>query len=174
MATAHGVVIVGDKIEQYSVTARVVPDGRGHLYLKGKVADSFPQVFGATIASVRQYLEFMDVPNLDCADINLRINMPNNYPLAGGSHAVTIGIAILAAATSKVIPAGYCYTGGLNRYGDTQDVDYIAEKRRGAAGFGFDRLFLPASQIDMFSTYIAQCPIKSLADAYGITFWNER
>jgi len=52
-------------------------------------------------------------------------------------------------------------------------VGSIAIKRRGAAALGFTRLFLPSSQIDLFSTVIAQCPCSSLADAYGITFWNE-
>lgn len=174
MATAHGIVLVGDQPHKYSITARVVPDGRGHLYLKGKVSDTFPEVFGNVIESCRRYLDYMDTPDLDCMDINLRITMPNNYPIAGGSHALTIGIAILAAATRKIIPADYCYTGGLNRYGDCQKVDFIAEKRRAAAGFGFSRLFLPAEQIDLYSTYIGQSPVGSLADAYGITFWNER
>ena len=172
MATAHGIVILGNKPEKFSVTARVVPDGSGHLYLKGRVADTFPQYFGPVIKSIRAMEDYLDC-NLDAADINLRLQTPNNYPLGGGSYALTIGIAILAAATSKIIPAGNCYTGCLDSNGNVTEVDFIGEKRRGAAGFGFERLFLPRSQIDMFSTYIAQCPVNSLADAYGITFWNE-
>jgi hypothetical protein len=53
-------------------------------------------------------------------------------------------------------------------------VRFIAEKRRAAAGRKFERFFLPRSQIDLFSTYIAQCPCAHLADAYGITFWGEK
>jgi predicted ATP-dependent serine protease len=126
------------------------------------------------VQAIRQLEDYLDCPDLDCADIALRLQTPNNYPLAGGSYALTIGVAILAAATSKIIPAENCYTGCLNPNGTVEEVDFITEKRRGAAGFGFDRLFLPRCQIDMFSTYIAQCPCGSLADAYGITFWNER
>ena len=174
MATAHGIVIVDDKPQQFSVTARVVPDGSSSLYLKGKVADTFPPTFGKVISSIRSISDFMDCPSLDCADINLRLNTPNNYPLAGQSYGLTIGIAILAAANSKVIPSDYCYTGCLNADGTVAPVDYIAEKRRGAAGFGFSRIFLPRRQLDMFSTYISQCPCGSLAEAYGITFWNEK
>ena len=46
MATAHGIVVLEDKPERFSVTARVIPDGDGHLYLKGRVSDSFPQTYG--------------------------------------------------------------------------------------------------------------------------------
>jgi len=174
MATAHGIVILQNRPEKFSVTARVIPEGTGNLYLKGKVADTFPKFFSPVIFSIRQMQDFLDCPNLDCADIVLRLDTPNGYPLAGGSYALTFGIAILAAATNKIIPAKNCYTGCIDSTGTVEEVDFIAEKRRGAAGFGFDRLFLPKSQIDMFSTYIAQCPCGSLADAYGITFWNER
>jgi len=174
MATAHGIVIVQNKPAQFSVTARVVPDGSGHLYLKGRVADTFPKYFGPVITAIRAMEDYMDCPSLDTADIALRLETPNNYPLAGGSYALTIGVAILAAATSKIIPAGNCYTGCLDSDGKVEEVDFIGEKRRGAAGFGFDKLFLPRSQLDMFSTIIAQCPCATLADAYGITFWNER
>lgn len=174
MATAHGIVIVGEKPEKFSVTARVVPDGHGHLYLKGRVADSFPKYFGPIIHAVRAMTEFMDCPNLDCADIALRLETPSNYPLAGASYGLTIATAILAAANSKVIPASNCYTGCVDSVGDVTPVDFIAQKRRAAAGFGFTKLFLPQSQIDLFSTYIAQCPCNSIADAYGITFWGEK
>ena len=173
MATAHGIVVVGDKPEKFSVTARVVPDGAGHLYLKGRVADTFPQHFGDLIAGVRQIAEYLDCPLLDCADINLRLDTPNNYPLAGASYGLPIGLSILASACSKIIPADYCYTGGIDRHGNVCEVDFIGKKRRGAAGYGFQKLFLPAKQLDMFSTYISQCPCRTLSDAFATTFWRE-
>lgn len=173
MATAHGIVILDNKAEKFSITARVVADGQGHLYLKGRVADTFPQTFGAVINSIRDIADHMDL-DIDAADIMLRLHTPHNYPLAGGSYALAAGMAILAAADRKIISSSNCYTGCLNSGGTVEEVAEIAEKRRGAAGLGFKRLFLPRSQIDLFSTYIAQCPCGSLADAYGITFWSEK
>jgi ATP-dependent Lon protease len=173
MATAHGIVIIDDKPHQYSVTARVVPEGEGLLYLKGRVSDTFPGYFGKIISGVRQIADYLDC-NIDSANISLRLDTPNRYPLGGDSYGLPIGIAILASATAKIIPAGNCYTGGINRYGDIIQVGGIAEKRRAAAGFAFDRFFLPSQQLDFFSTFIAQCPCRSLSDAYAITFWGEK
>ena len=173
MATAHGIVILEGRPEKFSITARVVPDGQGHLYLKGKVSDAFPQTFGMVISAIRHIADHMDL-DIDAADIMLRLNTPHDYPLAGGSYALPAAISILAAADGKVIPNSYCYTGCLDSIGNCSQVTDIGLKRRGAASFGFDRLFLPRSQIDMFSTYIAQCPVKNLGEAYGITFWGNK
>jgi len=112
--------------------------------------------------------------DMDCADIMLRLETPHNYPLAGGSYALAAGMSILASADGRIIPSGNCYTGCLNTKGLVTPVEDIQLKRRGAGGFGYRRLFLPRGQIDLFSTVIAQCPCGSLADAYGITFWNEK
>lgn len=173
MATAHGIVVLEDKPERFSITARVIPDGDGHLYLKGKVASDFPNTFGPVVAAIRTYSDLMEL-DMDSADINLRLDTPYNYPLAGGSYALAAGMAILASADGKQIPNSNCYTGCINTDGDVLPVEDIEKKRRGAAGFGYSRFFLPRSQIDLFSTLIAQCPCGSLADAYGITFWNEK
>lgn len=172
MATAHGIVIIDNKPHQYSVTARVVPEGEGLLYLKGRVAASFTDNIKKILEGVRFYADYLDV-DLDSSNIHLRLDTPNDYPLGGESYGLPIGIAVLAASTGKIIPAGNCYTGCVNRYGDILPVDFIAEKRRGAAGFHFDRLFLPTKQIDLFSTFIAQVPCQTLGDAYAITFWGE-
>lgn len=173
MATAHGIVILDDKPEKFSVTARVVPEGSGHLYMKGRVTSDFPMTFGPVIAAIRKISDLMDL-QMDCADIMLRLDTPHNYPLAGGSYALAAGMAILASADSRIIPSSNCYTGCLDTEGIVRPVQEIHRKRRGAAGFGYRRLFLPKSQIDLFSTLIAQCPCGTLADAYGITFWNEK
>ena len=173
MATAHGIVILEGKPEKFSVTARVVPEGQGHLYLKGRVADTFPKTFSAVVSSIRNLDDLMEL-DMDCADIMLRLETPFNYPLAGGSYALAAGMAILASADGRIIPSGNCYTGCLGPDGTLEPVEEIHKKRRGAAGFGYSRFFLPRTQIDLFSTLIAQCPCGSLADAYGITFWNER
>ena len=173
MATAHGIVVLQDKPERFSITARVIPGGEGHLYLKGRVTDSFPQTFGPVVAAIRNLSDLMEL-DMDCADINLRLETPNNYPLAGASYALAAGMAILASADGRIIPGSNCYTGCIDKHGTVKDVEDIEKKRRGAAGFGFSRFFLPRSQIDLFSTLIAQCPCGSLADAYGITFWNEK
>ncbi len=173
MATAHGIVVLDNKPAQFSITARVIPDGDGHLYLKGRVSDTFPKTFGAVVTAIRNISDHMEL-DMDCADITLRLETPNNYPLAGGSYALAAGMAILASADGRIIPSSNCYTGCLDSMGTVLDVEDIHLKRRGAAGFGFDRFFLPRSQIDLFSTLIAQCPCGSLADAYGITFWNEK
>lgn len=173
MATAQGIVILDGKPEKFSITARVVPDGEGHLYLKGKVSSGFPQTFGSVVAAIRKLSDLMEL-DMDCADIMLRLETPHNYPLAGGSYALAAGIAILAAADGKIIPSSNCYTGCIDTEGLVTPVEDIGLKRRGAGGFGYRRLFLPREQIDLFSTVIAQCPCGSLADAYGITFWNEK
>ena len=173
MATAHGIVVLDERPAKFSVTARVLHDGTGNLYLKGKVADTFPKTFGAVVAAIRKISDHMEL-DMDCADIMLRLETPNNYPLAGGSYALAAGMAILAAGDGKQIPTGNCYTGCLSLDGEVTPVADIAKKRRGAAGFGDTRFFLPRAQIDLFSTLIAQCPCGSLADAYGITFWNDR
>jgi predicted ATP-dependent serine protease len=173
MATAHGIVVLDGKPEKFSITSRVIPDGDGHLYLKGRVTDSFPKTFGAVVAAIRNLSDLMEL-DMDHADINLRLDTPNNYPLAGGSYALAAGMAILASADGKQIPNSNCYTGCIDTSGTVSSVEDIEKKRRGAAGFGFDRFFLPRAQIDLFSTLIAQCPCSSLADAYGITFWNEK
>ena len=173
MATAHGIVILDNKPEKFSITARVVPDGDGHLYLKGRVTDEWPTTFGPVVAAINKISDLMEL-NMDCADIMLRLETPHNYPLAGGSYALAAGMAILASADKKIIPSSNCYTGCLDKDGFIKDVADIHRKRRGAAGFGYRRLFLPKGQIDLFSTLIAQCPVGNLADAYGITFWNEK
>jgi len=173
MATAHGIVVLQDKPEKFSITARVIPGGEGHLYLKGKVTSSFPKTFGPVVSAIRKLSDLMEL-DMDCADINLRLETPYNYPLAGGSYALAAGMAILASADGRIIPSSNCYTGCINTDGKVEDVEDIEKKRRGAAGFGFNRFFLPRSQIDLFSTLIAQCPCGSLADAYGITFWSEK
>ncbi len=172
MATAHGIVVLAERPEKFSITARVIPDGQGQLYLRGKVADTFPRDFGTVMVAVRRMLDHMEV-DLDTADVALRLTTPHNYPLAGGSFALAAGMAILASATKKQIPAENCYTGCISPTGECTNVFDIHMKRRGAAGFGYKRLFLPRTQIDLFSTVIAQCPCASLSDAYGITFWNE-
>lgn len=172
MATAHGVVILDNKAESYSITARVVPDRESRLYLKGRVAETFPIAFSRMLSSIRLLNDHMDL-NMDLCDIHLRINTPHNYPLAGESFALACGMAILASARKRIIPAENCYTGIVNDNGRCISVADIQLKRRGAAGLGFKKLFLPRSQIDLFSTVIAQCPCGSLADAYGITFWDE-
>jgi predicted ATP-dependent serine protease len=174
MATAHGIVLVNNKAEQFSVTARVVPDGDSRLYLRGRVTDTFTRTFAQIIQAIRAMAEYMDCPDLDCADITIRLNTPNDYPLAGSSYGLPMAMAILASANHKMIPNENCYTGGINKFGDVIPVRFIAEKRRAAAGRKFERFFLPRSQIDLFSTYIAQCPCAHLADAYGITFWGEK
>lgn len=172
MATAHGIVVCVGKAEPFTITARVVADGSSSLYLKGRVAESFPRTFVDVVSSIRKISDHMEL-DMDCADIMLRLDIPHNYPLAGGSYALAAGMAILAAADNKQIPSGNCYTGCLSPDGTVQKVEDINLKRRGAAGYGYRRFFLPRSQIDLFSTLIAQCPVGSLADAYGITFWNE-
>lgn len=173
MATAHGIVVLDNRPERFSITARVIPDGEGHLYMKGRVTDTFPKTFGPVIAAIRKLSDLMEL-DMDCADINLRLETPHNYPLAGGSYALAAGMAILSSADGKQIPNSNCYTGCIDTNGNVLPVEDVNLKRRGAAGFGFDRFFLPRSQIDLFSTLIAQCPCASLADAYGITFWNEK
>jgi predicted ATP-dependent serine protease len=173
MATAHGIVVLDERPKKFSITARVLPDGEGHLFLKGRVTDSFPKTFGPVIAAIRKLSDLMEL-DMDSADITLRLETPHNYPLAGGSYALAAGMAILASADGKQIPNSNCYTGCIDTDGNVSAVADVHLKRRGAAGFGFSRFFLPRSQIDLFSTLIAQCPCTSLADAYGITFWNEK
>ncbi len=173
MATAHGIVILNGKPEAFTITARVAPEGEGHLYLKGRVSSEFPKTFGSVVAAIRKLSDLMEL-DMDCADIMLRLETPHSYPLAGGSYALAAGMSILAAADSRIIPSSNCYTGCLDTEGLVTPVEDIGLKRRGAGGFGYRRLFLPRSQIDLFSTVIAQCPCGSLADAYGITFWNEK
>ena len=172
MATAHGIVILNDKPERYSITTRIHVDGQASLYLKGRVADTFKDVFRNVITSVRALQDYLDF-DIDTSDILLRVETPNNYPLAGGSYALPLALSILASAKRKIIPSGNCYTGGLNSDGCVTRVDAIQQKRRAAAGFGFERFFLPRQQIDLFSTYIAQCPCGTLSDAYALTFWRK-
>lgn len=173
MATAHGIVILDKTPVQFSVTARVRREGSGHLYLRGRVAETFPDIFMHIIKAVRECVEFLDCPNLDCADITLTIDTPNNYPLAGASHGLSTGIAILAAATFQTIPSENCYTGCINGAGLVTPVRKIQAKSRGAAGFGFKKLFLPQQQLNIYTTHIAQCPVETLADAYASTFWED-
>lgn len=172
MATAHGIVMIEKTPHPYSITARVTQKGNDHLYLNGKVAGTFPTTFKPIIEAIKLISPYMDI-NFDSPDIRLTLDIPFNYPLAGNSYGLAAGMAILAGARKRIIPSTYCYTGVVEATGRISEVAFIPEKRRGAKGFGFEKFFLPHNQVDLFSTYIAQCPCRTLADAYGITFWKE-
>lgn len=175
MATAHGIVTVEHRPYPYSITARIDPRGSGRVFVKGRVASNFPDNFKKAVSAVRLLENYiLETPGFDSSDIHLRLQTPHDYPLAGSSYGLTLGMAILAAANRDVIPQEIVYSAGLGAFGDTAPVNDIAVKRRGAAAHKFRKLFLCPNQMDLMNSLIAQCPCRTLADAYAITFWSER
>ena len=172
MATAKGIIIVEGTPLPFSITCRATP-GDGQIYLKGRVASTFPETLSRVFDAIRNIEDYLDLSLSSFgADYHIRLENEQDIPLAGDSLGLPLAMSIMSALAKKQLPADCFYTGGVAATGEVLPILDIAVKRRAAAGFGGKKLFLPLSQLDFLSSFIAQCPVKTISDAFSITYWG--
>jgi len=178
MSTTTSLALCGGKYFPLTIDA-TFRKGTGKLLVKGILGKEIRNALLASINAINEigaYVEGFDSSIF--AEQNLYITMAvddlETIPIAGESYGLALSMAILAAAIHKPTPPDLIYTGCIGPAGEVLPVEGIKEKRRAAKSLGFMRLMLPGSQLDMMSAEIIQCPVHSIAEAFAVTFYEEK
>lgn len=177
MPTAKSIVLLGTTHFILSIRADF-RDGRGKLYLNGPLGQEIRIALMASIGAINELDSYIDGFNPAIfaeRDLHITISVygVDNLPVVGESYGLALSMAILAAAIRKNIPHDLVFTGCLGPAGEVLPVDGIQGKRKDAKKLGFKRIMLPCSQLDMMNNDIVQCPVKSLGEAFSVTFYGE-
>ena len=177
MPTAKSIVLLGTK--HYVLFIRAdFRAGHGKLYLKGTLGQEIRIALLAAISSIQElesYVDGFDPAIFAERNLYITITIPEvaDLPIIGESYGLALSLAILAAAINKAVPPDMVHTGCIGPAGEVLPVEGIKDKRIAAKKLGFDRMMLPCSQLDMMCGDITQCPVKTVQEAFSVTFYGE-
>jgi ATP-dependent Lon protease len=155
----------------------VLRKGDGDIYISGPVDNTIEESINESIGFANTICDHEGIkfPSLGNKNILVRIGLPLSHaPIVGPSLGLLLGLQLTFAITGRRPPYHAFVTGELNSKGDVFAVGGIAAKRKGAAELGGERLVLPASQLDFFSTEIIQIPVTSIFEAYSILTYGDK
>lgn len=177
MTTALGLVCVPPEWHVLRASASFRP-GAGRLHLRGPVGGEIRVTLLAAISAIHEldsYVDGFDSSIFGTKDLHIRmaVNELDDCPVVGESYGLALAIAILAAAVRRTVPQDIIFTGCLGPAGEVLPVEFIDEKRKAASKLRFNRIMLPATQLDMMSSDINQIPVNCLREAFSLTFFGD-
>lgn len=150
--------------------------GRGEIILSGPIDLSIEEVInhGIQFANVISDFESIPFPNLANHNLHIRMRLPlHPAPIRGPSCGLLLVLNLIGALLRRHTTRQIAVTGEVDGLGAVHSVGAIEEKRKAAAEFGCDAIILPASQLDFFSTTIAQIPVSTIFEAYTAAYYGE-
>lgn len=151
--------------------------GDGDIYISGPVDNTIEETINASIGFANTIcdLEGNRFPDLSRFNILVRIALPATAsPLIGPSYGLLLGLQTIFAFAGRKPTFHAFVTGEISNSGDVYAVGAITAKRKGVATLGGERLVLPSSQLDLFSTEIIQIPVNNIFQAYSILTYGDK
>jgi ATP-dependent Lon protease len=143
--------------------------GRGEILVSAFTDTNIEEVINYAIGFADTILGFEErpFPDLSVYDLTVRLRTPaTSTPITGRSYELLLCLELILTFLGRGPTVSACVTGQVDDTGGVLDVGGIGEKRRGAKQLGFDRIILPGSQLDFFSTEIIQIPVSTIFEAY--------
>lgn len=163
-------VVLADGIDFLDIDSRL-RKGTGNLFVSGPISPEVEDEIQKSIRFAAQLADYgeLELPDLSRFDLYLSFTCRcSELPVVGTSYGLGLGIEILRLFSGRSFPAGSCYTGELAADGGVSPVGMLGSKRDAAARAGYERLFLPTEQLDLFCSVIDQCPVESIFQAWGV------
>lgn len=150
--------------------------GRGEILISGPVEPTIEETINASIGFAAQLADFDEgpFPDLSNHNIHIRIRLPaTSAPVVGPSLGLLVSLEIICATLRRRPTIPSYVTGAIDYDGNVLPVGAVEEKRVGVAALGGERLILPASQLDFFSSSIIQIPVSNIFEAYRAVTYGE-
>lgn len=161
-------------------TAQPAAPGAGRLALNGIVEEEELNMQdrklrrkGTGLGSVENVLcAFARYFGRNCADFDLRFNIPGGVPVDGPSAGVALAIALMSALSGKAPDPFIAATGEVTISGEVRPVGGVREKAEAACRAGATRVLIPADNWDesLRAIPIAVLPIHTLSEAMRAAF----
>ncbi len=161
-------------------TARPAAHGAGRLSINGIVEEEELDMQGRRLrrkgtglGSVENVLcAFSRYFGRDCADYDLRFNIPGGIPVDGPSAGVALAIALMSALSGKAPDPFLAATGEVTISGEVRPVGGVREKAEAAFRAGATRVIIPADNWDesLRAIPVEILPIHTLSEAMRTAF----
>lgn len=173
----QGIVLADDLPFRLECDVRL-KRGQGEIMIAACVADpnTIEEIVNNAIGFADEIigLEERPFPDLSSHDLLIRLSTPGlGTPIFGPSYGLLLSLGIIFALNRTAPTITACVTGEVNGSGEVLDVGDISKKRRGAVVLGFDKLMLPTSQVDFFSSEVVQIPVATIFEAYTVSAYGK-
>jgi len=168
--TAIPVVFDDSTTDILDISARL-KRGRGGIFISGNISSEVEYEIHKAIFHSAQLADFGEFkfPDLSLNDLHIDFACRfSDAPIIGQSYGLGLGVELLRLFSGRSFNASFCYTGCVDANGCVVPVEKLREKCHGAAGRGFDRIFLPTIQLDFCQREIRQVPVATIFEAWGV------
>jgi ATP-dependent Lon protease len=118
--------------------------GKGKITLTGKLGDVMKESAQIAYTLVRERVKRFDINPKQFRETDVHIHVPEGaVPKDGPSAGIGLTMAILSAATKKVIPPTVAFTGEVSLTGKLHAIGGLNEKALAALEAGVKTLYLP-------------------------------
>lgn len=118
--------------------------GKGGLILTGKLGDVMKESAQAALSYVKSHAEELNVANVDFANTDIHIHVPEGaVPKDGPSAGVTLTTALVSALANKPVSAHIGMTGEITLRGSVLAIGGLREKSIAAVRTGLKKIFIP-------------------------------
>lgn len=168
-------VLCDSSIDILDISAKM-RKGHGDLTVSGPISTEVEHAISKAIAIATQLSSFGEfhLPDLSITDLHIDFKCRlTNLPISGNSYGLGLGIELLRLFSRRPGWASACFTGGLESAGNIVPIDGAQQKIRGAIERGFERIYLPASQLDFSPRQIEQHPCSDIFELWGHLVYKE-
>ena len=133
---------VGGEILPVEVT--IMPASTDKLTLTGKLGDVMKESATAALSFVRSNYNKFSIKSDFCSKKEIHIHVPEGaIPKDGPSAGLTISIALISAASGKLVRGDIAMTGEVNLRGEVLPIGGLKEKLLAAKRIGIKKVLIP-------------------------------
>ena len=168
-------VLCDSSIDILDISAKM-RKGHGELTVSGPISLEVEHELQKAISVATQLSSFGEfrLPDLSTTDLHIDFKCRlTDLPISGNSYGLGLGVELLRLFSRRPGWPSFCFTGCLESSGDILPVNGVGQKIHGAIERGFERIYLPASQLDFSPRQIEQHPCCDIFDLWARLIYKE-